>query len=272
MTIEVSGGEPASRTEPDQREEPGGGPTAGARTAIGEQPAAEGACGPEEESAAGEEPTRGADAASDAAPDAAPDEAEDAARDEAEDVAPDEAEDAAGEAARPVGPTGQGPVWLAALLVAALLFCAFSGWIYWRAHTDDDLAYSRARDRALAAGRAHLATLNSVDAAHIEADLREWRRAATGPLRDELRRSEKKSAKTLRERGSTARADVTDAAVTGLDETAGTATLIATLRIRTATRSGAPATDRKRMQAGLERTEQGWKLTSVTPVAVEKES
>ncbi|MFE9382122.1 hypothetical protein ACFYMO_02615 [Streptomyces sp. NPDC007025] len=252
MTTEVNGGEPAARTEPGPGEEPGGEPTAEVRTALGKRAVAEGACGPGEEDAAGEEPTRGADAAPD----------------EAADTPPEEGEDAAGEAARPVGPAGQGPVWLAALLVAALLFCAFSGWIYWRAHTDDDLAYSRARDRALAAGRAHLATLNSVDTAHIEADLREWRRAATGPLRDELRRSEKKSTKALRERGSTARAEVTDAALTGLDDTAGTATLIATLRIRTTTRSGTPATDRKRMQAGLERTEQGWKLTSVTPVAV----
>ncbi|WP_432070967.1 hypothetical protein [Streptomyces sp. AA1529] len=266
MTTEVSGGGPVSGTEPGPREEPGGEPAAEVRTGPGEKPVAEMARG------TGEESSRGACAASDAAPD----KAADTPSDEASETPPDKAEDAVGdgtgEAARPVGPTGQRPVWLAALLVAALLFCAFSGWIHWRAHTDDDLAYSRARDRALAAGRAHLATLNSVDAAHIEADLREWRRAATGPLQDELRRSEKKSAKSLRERGSTARAEVTDAALTGLDDTAGTATLIATLRIRTATRSGTPATDRKRMRAGLERTEQGWKLTSVTPVAVGEES
>ncbi|WP_431981241.1 hypothetical protein [Streptomyces qinglanensis] len=246
MTTGVSGPWPTSRAEPGPGEEPGGPdePAAGTQSAPAEEPGGEAARGAGEEPAAAEESARGVEAAPAAAP------------------------DAAGEAAHPAGPAGQGPVWPAALLVAALLFCAFSGWIYWRADTDDDLAYSRARDRALAAGSAHLATLNSVDAAHVEADLRAWRRAATGPLRDELRRSEKKSAKTLRERGSTARAEVTDAALTGLDDTAGTATLIATLRIRTATRSGTPATDRKRMRAGLERTEQGWKLTSVTPVAV----
>ncbi|MET9859309.1 hypothetical protein ABZY93_08255 [Streptomyces smyrnaeus] len=179
--------------------------------------------------------------------------------------------DADEEAARPAAPTAGGRVWLAALLAAALLFCAFSGWLYWTAYSDDDLAYSRARDEALAAGRAHLATLNSIDAAHIPAGLREWRATATGPLSDELRRTEKKSAKTLRERGSSARAKVTDAALTSLDDTAGTATLIATLRIETTTRAGAPATDRKRMEAGLERTDDGWKLTSLAPVPVGKE-
>ncbi|WP_243082473.1 hypothetical protein [Streptomyces sp. 891-h] len=182
--------------------------------------------------------------------------------------------DAPDEAARePSGARGtRSAAWLAALLAAAVLFCAFSGWLCWTAYSDDDLAYSRARDQALAAGRTHLATLNSIDAAHIDAGLREWRRTATGPLSDELRRTENKSAKALRERGTSARAEVTDAALTSLDDTAGTARLIATLRIRTTTRAGAPATDRKRMEAGLERTGDGWKLTSVRPVPVGEES
>ncbi|UNT01346.1 hypothetical protein MMF93_29400 [Streptomyces tubbatahanensis] len=156
-------------------------------------------------------------------------------------------------------------------LLAALLFCAASAWLYWSAHTDEDLVYSRARDQALAAGRTHLATLNSIDAQHIAAGLREWREATTGPLRDQLRRDENKSADTLRERGTSARARVTDAALTGLDDTAGTAELIATVRITTTTRSGAPAADRKRMTAGLERTDDGWKLTSLAPVPVGEE-
>ncbi|RCG15525.1 hypothetical protein DQ392_25345 [Streptomyces reniochalinae] len=157
------------------------------------------------------------------------------------------------------------------MLLAALLFCAASAWLYRSAHTDDDLAYSRARDEALAAGRSHLATLNSIDARHITAGLREWRDATTGPLRDQLRRDENTSADTLEERGTSARARVTDAALTGLDDTAGTAELIATVRITTTTRGGAPAADRKRMTAGLERTDDGWKLTSLAPVPVGEE-
>ena len=159
-------------------------------------------------------------------------------------------------------------VWTAGLLAAALLFCACAGWLHWRAHTDADLAHSRARDQALAAGRTHLATLNTIDAGHITAGLRDWRAATTGPLRDQLRRSAAKDAAALRERGTDARARVTAAALTGLDTRAGTATLIATVRISTTTRAGSPATDRKRMRAGLERTPDGWKLTSLAPVPV----
>ncbi|MEU5837226.1 hypothetical protein ABZ820_26640 [Streptomyces diacarni] len=165
----------------------------------------------------------------------------------------------------------RGAAWPAGALLVALLFCAVSAWLYWSAHTDDDLAYARARDQALAAGRTHLATLNSIDAKHIAAGLREWREATTGPLREQLRRDENKSADTLEERGTSARARVTDAALTGLDDTAGTAELIATVRITTTTRSGAPAADRKRMAAGLERTDDGWKLTSLAPVPVGEE-
>lgn len=159
-------------------------------------------------------------------------------------------------------------LWTAGLLAAALLFCACAGWLHWRAHTDADLAHSRARDQALAAGRTHLATLNTIDAGHITAGLRDWRAATTGPLRDRLRRSAAKDAAALRERGTDARARVTAAALTGLDTRAGTATLIATVRISTTTRAGSPATDRKRMRAGLERTPDGWKLTSLAPVPV----
>ncbi|MDJ1137568.1 hypothetical protein [Streptomyces iconiensis] len=169
-------------------------------------------------------------------------------------------------------PRASGTLWLAGALAAALLFVAFSGWIHWTARSDKDLAYSQARDEALAAGRTHIATLNSIDAKGIRADMKDWREATTGPLRDELRRTEKKSARTLAERGTSARARVTAAALTSLDERAGTAALIATVRIEATTRAGAPATDRKRFEAGLERTPDGWKLVSLAPVPVGKGS
>lgn len=177
--------------------------------------------------------------------------------------APSRPEDGAGDASG-----ARRAAWLGGLLVAALLFCAFSGWIYWTAHSDEDLAYSRARDRALAEGRAHITTLNSIEARRVGPGLRAWRETATGLLREELRRSEKKSAQTLRERGTGARARVTDAALTELDDRAGTAALIATVQVKTTTRGGTPASDRKRFEAGLERTDEGWKLTSLTPVPV----
>lgn len=223
----------------------------------------------------------GARAAADTGPQARAAREPDAARDPDAGTAPDadtgEAPGPATDAdtpqdtAEPPAPRRtNGTRWLAGLLGAALLFCGFSGWIHWSARSDRDLAYAQARDDALAAGRAHIATLNSVDAKEIRAELKEWRAATTGPLRDELRRTEKKSARTLAARGTSASARVTDAALTSLDERAGTAALLATVRIRASTRAGTPATDRKRFEAGLERTADGWKLTSLAPVPVGK--
>lgn len=153
-------------------------------------------------------------------------------------------------------------------LVLALALCGVSGWSYARARGDGDLAYARSRDAALADGRRHIARLNSIDGRDIDAGLAAWLDATTGPLRDELRTTRAKSAQVLKEQGTTARAEVTDAAVTELDERSGTARLIATVRIEAEPRTGGPTTDRKRFEAGLARTGGGWKLTSLTAVAV----
>ncbi|WHM35580.1 hypothetical protein [Streptomyces sp. BPTC-684] len=153
-------------------------------------------------------------------------------------------------------------------LVLALALCGVSGWSYARARGDGDLAYAQSRDAALAAGRRHIARLNSFDARDVDTGLAAWLDATTGPLRDELRTTRAKSAQVLKEQGATARAEVTDAAVTELDDRSGTARLIATVRIEAQPRTGATTTDRKRFEAGLTRTGGGWKLTSLTAVAV----
>ncbi|MEU4350595.1 hypothetical protein [Streptomyces sp. NPDC023838] len=153
-------------------------------------------------------------------------------------------------------------------LVLALALCGVSGWSYARARGDNDLAYAKSRDAALAAGRRHIVRLNSLDARDVDAGLAAWLDATTGPLRDELRASRATSARVLNEQGTTTRAEVTDAAVTELDDRSGTARLIATVRIEAQPRTGGPTTDRKRFEASLARTGGGWKLTSLTAVAV----
>ncbi|MBC7271057.1 MAG: hypothetical protein H5T76_20475 [Streptomyces sp.] len=151
-----------------------------------------------------------------------------------------------------------------AALTLALGFCGTGAWTYAQARADDALAYGRARDDALADGRAHLAVLNTLDASSrqsAQAGIRAWRAAATGPLRDELGRTEAKA-------GASARGVVTEAAVTALDERAGTAKLIATVRVEV-TRPGAksPTTDRKRLEAILARTSGGdWKVKALSAI------
>ncbi|WP_436739386.1 hypothetical protein [Streptomyces sp. BBFR102] len=160
----------------------------------------------------------------------------------------------------------RGRVLTGAALAVAALFCGAGAWTYADARSDDGLAHSRERDTALDAGRHALATLSTLDAStreHAEKSIRAWRDTATGPLRTELARTEP-------EAGPSARGTVTEAAVTALDTRAGTAKLIATVRVEV-TPEGAEAmtADRKRLEAVLSRTDDGtWKVRALSAVPV----
>ncbi|MEU4082241.1 hypothetical protein DEJ45_31395 [Streptomyces venezuelae] len=160
----------------------------------------------------------------------------------------------------------RGRVVGAAALVVALGFCGTGAWTYTQACTDETLAFGHARDTALAQGRDRLTVLNTLDAStreHAETGIRAWREASTGPLRTELGRTQP----TV---GASARATVTEAALTALDTRAGTAKLIATVRVDVTPRGGgAPSTDRKRLEAVLTRTaENTWRVAALSAVPV----
>ncbi|WP_318206546.1 MULTISPECIES: hypothetical protein [unclassified Streptomyces] len=166
----------------------------------------------------------------------------------------------------------RGRILGAGALLVALGFCGTGAWTYAQARTDEGLAFSRERDTALAEGRDRLTVLNTLDAStreHAEAGIRAWRDASTGPLRTELGR-------TAPAVGASARATVTEAALTALDARAGTAKLIATVRVDVTPRGGGAATtDRKRLEAVLTRTgEDTWRVAalSAVPVAGAEES
>ncbi|MFH9728851.1 hypothetical protein [Streptomyces sp. NPDC017260] len=149
-------------------------------------------------------------------------------------------------------------------LALALAFCGTGAWTYAQARGDDSLAYGRERDAALADGRERLAVLNTLDASSRErarADIQDWRAASTGPLREEL-------GNTAPEGGASARGTVTEAALTALDTRAGTAKLVATVRVEvTPAGAKAPTTDRKRLEAVLARTGEGeWKVKALSAV------
>ncbi|MFE6666241.1 hypothetical protein ACFVFH_22125 [Streptomyces sp. NPDC057697] len=158
-----------------------------------------------------------------------------------------------------------------AVLLAAVLVCALGGWSYARARGDDSLAYAKHRDTALADGRHRLAVLNSLDAKDsgtVDSGLAAWLDSSTGPLRDQLGRTRDKDAKELTKSGATARGKVTDAALTALDERTGTAEMIATVDVEVTPRTGKGGTERKRFEATLARTADGWKVKALTAIPV----
>ncbi|MFD7710743.1 hypothetical protein ACFV6E_37920 [Streptomyces sp. NPDC059785] len=149
-------------------------------------------------------------------------------------------------------------------LALALAFCGTGAWTYAQARGDDSLAYGRERDAALADGRERLAVLNTLDASsedRARAAIQDWRAASTGPLRKEL-------GATRPAVGASARGTVTEAALTALDTRAGTAKLVATVRVEvTPAGSKTATTDRKRLEAVLARTDGGdWKVKALSAV------
>ncbi|MFI6872499.1 hypothetical protein ACIBL6_03550 [Streptomyces sp. NPDC050400] len=151
-------------------------------------------------------------------------------------------------------------------LAAAAVLCGVGTWSYAQARGDDDLAYGRARDAALDDGRSAVAALSTLDAStkdRARTGVTHWRTVTTGPLRTQLGRVAPAA-------GASSRGVVTDAAVTALDDRAGTAKLIATVRVDTTPKgTGSATSDRKRLEATLARTSDGtWKVKSLSAVPV----
>ncbi|MGW8886575.1 hypothetical protein [Streptomyces sp. NPDC055749] len=158
-----------------------------------------------------------------------------------------------------------------AVLLAAVLVCVLGGWSYAQARSDDTLSYAKARDAALADGKRNVARLNSLDgsdAGSVRTGLTSWLDSSTGPLHDQLKRTRSKDEGELTKSGTTARGKVTDAALTALDERSGTASLIATVDVEVTPRTGKGGTERKRFEAMLARTGDGWKVRALTAIPV----
>ncbi|MEV5825992.1 hypothetical protein AB0L25_10480 [Spirillospora sp. NPDC052242] len=153
------------------------------------------------------------------------------------------------------------------VVVAAFVFLVGSGWAAWR---DDPGVQGPSGGRAavLQAAERHIATLNSMDGAHVDAGLRGWLDATTGALHTQLRGDEASNRRKIGASGTDADARVTGAAVTSLDEAAGKAEVIAAVQVRLTLRGGEPTMQRKRFAAELVRTPQGWKLAALASVPV----
>jgi len=157
---------------------------------------------------------------------------------------------------------------LIAGLVAAALFAAGSGYAWWSAANDQAVTYGSARDEALQSGRELVAELSSLDYHRVDQDLARWLDASTGPLHDQLAHTDDATKKTLAGNATVATGKVLDAALSELDEHAGTAKMLASVEITLAKEGAAPATKRNRFAAALTRTSAGWKLSALDQLPV----
>ncbi|MQY04056.1 hypothetical protein [Actinomadura macrotermitis] len=152
-----------------------------------------------------------------------------------------------------------------ALVLVAAVFAGWSAWTFWQSgDAGAAAAPGRDRDQVLKAGKAQIAALNSMDPGHMETGLQAWLNASTGELNEQLRRDLPTSRKKIQQARTGAAGTVLDAAVTVLDAKAGDARIIASVQIRLTPPAGDPMLQRKRYEAGLTRTPDGWRLKSLS--------
>ena len=163
--------------------------------------------------------------------------------------------------------TGRQLSWWGAT-VSGLLACALAaGW--WAERPAAATEPAPARDAALADGRADLVALSSADGAAASQSLRGWLAATTGSLHDGLQSGSATSLSGLTSSGTDAKGSVTAAALTALDPSRGTATLLATLSVRVSATGTTEQTQQRGIQAQLVRTASGWKVSALTTIAAD---
>lgn len=158
--------------------------------------------------------------------------------------------------------------WVACVLalVVATGFAGWSAWSWYHAGHSDSVSLATARDHALRAGKREVVALHTVDYRHVKKGLHNWLAATTGPLHEQLQRTAGGSKTKLAQAKATTTGSVTAAAITALDLHAGTATLIASVSVHV-TRDGGKATaERNRYRAAMNRTPDGWKLSSLAAI------
>jgi Mce-associated membrane protein len=152
--------------------------------------------------------------------------------------------------------------WAALAVTAA--FAIWAGTSYWQASASASVALGQARDQVLQAARQEIADLNTVQPGRIAAWQARWLADTTGAEHAQVQQTNPAARAQIEKVGTSAQGTVTDAAVTRLDNQAGTAQIIATVRVRQTAPSGTSDTVSNRYVAGLTRTATGWKISSLT--------
>jgi Mce-associated membrane protein len=154
----------------------------------------------------------------------------------------------------------------AALVAAAAIFAGYA-LVAWVFASNDSAKFAKARDAVLLDARQDIVVLNQLDYHNIDGGLKHWLDATTGDLHEQLANVSSSDRKDITTAKKVSSGKVIDAAVTELDNRAGTATVIATVETTVAPSNGTPP-KRNRFKASMERVDGGWKLSGLDQVAV----
>lgn len=150
--------------------------------------------------------------------------------------------------------------WLAGWVLLAV-GAGFAGWAGWWYASSGPPATSAERDTVVRAASTEIAELNTVDDKHIAAWQARWLADTTGREHSVVAGTNAAAMAQIRRVKTSSAATVTAIAVTSLG--AGTAQVIATVRVKQTADSGAANTVTNRYLATLTLTGSGWKVGSL---------
>jgi len=166
-------------------------------------------------------------------------------------------------------PAGYGTILLCALAVAALGFAAVAAVSWWNASHDSSLDFARSRDAVAVAARQDIVVVNTLDYRNVDGGLRNWLAATTGTLHDQLSHVDPAARSQIQSAETVTTGKVLAAAVSQLDDRAGTATVLATVEITVTPAGGKAAVKRNRFSATMTRLAgDDWKLSDLQQVPV----
>lgn len=131
---------------------------------------------------------------------------------------------------------------------------------------DDSVKVTTARDAALDAGGKGAVVMNTLDYRTVDAGMDAWERITTGDLHDQIVNGRTQSKQAITDAKSVTEAKLLSAAVEDVNEQAGTATVLVSMKVNVTVGSAAPIDKYMRLKCTLLRTGQDWKLNGIGQV------
>ncbi|MGI8666165.1 MAG: hypothetical protein ACR2N4_09070 [Jatrophihabitans sp.] len=154
------------------------------------------------------------------------------------------------------------------LALAAVVFAAIAFGSWWHADHDGSLHFAQARDNVALTARQDIVVLNTLNYAQVDAGLQSWLAASTGTLHDQISQVSAADKKSIADAKTVTTGKVIDAAVTQLDDRAGTANVIASVEVSVTPSGGTATTKRNRFSATMTRVSDTWKISDLAQVPV----
>ena len=155
----------------------------------------------------------------------------------------------------------------AVLALVALVFAVIASVTWWTAGHSEQHKIGVARDQIATDARLAIVTVNTSDYRHADTALSNWLTVSTGSLHSQFMQSRTAAVKLLAKAQTVTKATVLADAVTALDLSKGTATVIASVNVAR-THAGSTNTVRNRFRATMSRVGGQWKLSNLAVVPV----